>query len=178
VFCTDAQIPPCNPTDSQDTLDMAVEVSLSDAVCLTTAVGCAGPGADYVGRFVVYMPGTRITDHSSDSSQGSTCPNLDGAPPCVPATAIDTQIAFPGQCVDNGGPNGGVCSLNTTLDSAVPGAAIEGQRAVFAIRGQVGYPGSFSVANAGANPDIGFACPPICGSGDEEPMAWSGLFLP
>jgi hypothetical protein len=75
------------------------------------------------------------------------------------------------------GAGGGVVKLSvfctTTMDTLVAGTAREGQRAVWAV-------GHASVRNAGSDGEIDRfgMCPQICGTGDEEPMGWAGLFLP
>ena len=115
VLCSDGQLPPCtiNPGDQED--DRIIFFA-SDVRCWQTGTGCASPGADYVGVLLVRM-GLRITDHSGASQPpAAPCPNPTASPPCLTVTVEDFAFSVPVQCVDNGGANGAVCSLTTTMD--------------------------------------------------------------
>jgi hypothetical protein len=184
VFCTDSQAPPCTPSDGIDTVDVSVQVSLSDVRCFTgPAPGCAASGADYTGEFFAAAR-LRLSDHAN-APGAQPCPNGAGSPPCVGATMQDMFFSVVrGQCVDNGGPGGALCAATTTFDTISPTLALEGQRAVFALP-----PGSslanFRVFDGGTNggitppsPPLGLSCPPLCGDGDDGPIASAGMFVP
>jgi hypothetical protein len=171
VYCTDAQVPPCNPADGTDTEDVGIVVHLSDVVCRRAVPGCSAVGADYAGLFWAETP-MRLTDHANGSPTGQVCSDGAGAPPCVVATTINTTFGFVrGQCVDNGGPGGGICSASTTIDAGIPGTVKEGQRSVLDTMG-------FTMYDGGTNGTIGPACPPICGEGHDGLMFTQGVFLP
>lgn len=180
VVCTDAQTPPCNPSDGQDTEDVTFVVSLHDVVCLQGGVsGCSAPGADYTDEFSFVTPRLRITDHAGSSA---TCSNAGGSPPCVPVTTVDNSYSDRGQCVDNGGPNGAVCNVATSWDAGVPGAVREGQGAVVALgsmdNSASGFSTGLGVGDAGPDGNLGSPCPPFCVSTNDRPIALEGVFTP
>jgi hypothetical protein len=178
VYCTDGQIPPCNPTDGIDTEDVAVRVTVGDVRCLAVFPGCSAAGNDYAGDFMVSMV-LRMTDHANGDPSGSTTPCTNGAgmSPCVTATVLDLTYALPGQCVDNGGPNGANCNINTSFDAAVPSTVKEFQRQVLQLSGPPGL--GVHVSDAGPDGSLGAGpCPSYCGTGEEQPIANQGIFAP
>jgi hypothetical protein len=185
VFCTDAVSPPCNPSNGTDTEDVRVTVSLRDVRCLVTSVFCSAVGADYIGPVAVTSQ-LRLTDHNSGATVNDPpCANGAGSPPCTTATMNDRTYGVQANCTDNGGPNGANCNLASTLDTMIPGTVKELQRAVWQLPGAIWSGGTvgYQVADAGADntlvlPGFPFFCPPDCGTGDEQPIARQGLFLP
>ncbi len=184
VLCTNGEIPPCLPVDGNDEEDVTFRVTLSDVRCAAVGTpGCAAVNADYTGPFLT-LTAARMTDHASGNpNPPAPCPQPQGMPPCVTATVSDLAFAIPGQCADNGGPNGGVCNLVTSLDTFIAGTVKELQRTVMALRGAsfdqtiVGY----QVSDAGPDGTLTHSpglCPPVCGTGDEQPLARQGIFLP
>jgi hypothetical protein len=172
VFCVPPETtPPCTFGDGQEEQDIEVVSAGSDVRCKTGGVpGCTAAGADYTGT-LIGESAIRITDHSNGSPVGLTCANAAGDPPCVTATVINNDFAITAPCADNGGPNGANCSTTTTINAEVPGAVKERQRGVVSIFG-------LTVLDWGADGQVGAACPPICGTGDEGLAAVQGLFLP
>jgi hypothetical protein len=87
----------------------------------------------------------------------------------------DLVFSVPANCVDNGGPNGSNCAINTTIDTLVPTTVKEFQRATVSVFELTvldqGPDGSISAGGSAI-------CPPTCGSGDETTAAVQGLFIP
>jgi hypothetical protein len=86
----------------------------------------AGTAADHTGA-VTARVGLRITD------RGSGALPVGGS---EQATVSDLSLDVPVQCAATPGPEGGTCSASTTVDALMPGAVVEGDRAVWAL-GQV-----------------------------------------
>jgi hypothetical protein len=178
VFCTDPpQTPPCTPNDGFDTEDIKVDATSTDVECsITLAPHCSNPGGDYTG-IVLGQSTIRITDHANGIPP-TVCTNGGGTSPCVTATMQDIVFSVPVQCVANGSataPPGANCNISSTIDTLVPTATKEFQRAVVSVFGinvlDEGPDGSIS-------PGGSATCPPICGSGDETTYANQGLFIP
>lgn len=174
VYCTDGQIPPCTPNDDDDTEDILIRVTASDVRCAVGGIpNCTDPGSDYTGQLIL-TSSIRITDHLNGSPP-ALCTNGSGNPPCVTATVVDLPFSVPMGCADNGGPNGGACSLTSTVDTLMPNTVIEFQRGVVAVQ-------NFQVRDSGPDgsvtPPPPFVCPPICGSGDETKYLEQGDMYP
>jgi len=113
--------------------DMKVESVLTDVRC-TGSTNCApaGPGGsnngaqttqDYIGQ-IRGSATIRITDHNNGVACPPTCTNS--------ATVGDLPFTVDGACAANtgtgtlGAPIGGTCTINTSANSAVPGAGTPG----------------------------------------------------
>ena len=140
-----------NPDTTTDEADVRLSGFASDVRTKS--------GADYGGKVVLTVK-LRITDAGSGFGG-------------VSATVQDVRFSAPIDCVGTMGPIGGsVCSLDTTLDSLVPGFAREGARAVITMS-------RVELLDAGADGDVGAPdCPPKCGTGDEDVFLRQGLFAP
>jgi predicted acyl esterase len=144
-----------NAGTPEDEADIQISASVSD-------VRNAGDGSDYTGQ-VILKSSLRITDRANGPLQNEA------------ATVADTEFSMPLDCVATGsGAIGATCSVATTADTLVPGFALEGARAVlsgFAAEvDDLGADGSITPATG--------ACPPTCGSGDENAFVRQGLFAP
>ena len=153
-----------NAATPADEADVAVKVSITDVRCRTTNAACpGGAGADYEGRLLGVLTGLRITDRS----------NTPPGPVGVPGTG-ESVLQVPVQCAATASSAAGAtCSTSTTVDALLPGAVIEGKRAVWEL-------GQIHVRDAGPN-GTGFespACPPTCGDGDETLFLREGVFVP
>jgi uncharacterized repeat protein (TIGR01451 family) len=157
VFCnggTPGELPPCKSSaGDQEDVNIA---------SVATDVRNASNGSDYAGE-VLLSTAIRVTDRANGASQS------------VPATIGDIQFSIPIECIATPDPNfGSSCSLSTTADTLIPGFAIEDKRAVIS---------AFSVelldtgVDGHITPSTG-ACPPTCGSGDENTFLHQGLFAP
>jgi glucose/arabinose dehydrogenase len=145
---------PEDPFTFQDEADVAINGGVTD-------VRRASDGGDYQG--VVLLEATlRITDTAN------------GAFETTAATVQDVQFALPLDCVSTGDDaTGSTCTINTTIDTLVPGFALEGQRAVIdALTVTLEDPGP-----DGSITGLGL-CPPICGTGDERDFLVQGVFVP
>jgi hypothetical protein len=168
VYCTDAAVPPCDPTNGTDTEDVSLRVSQTDVLCAVGGVtGCTAPGADYTGALVAQLA-MRITDHSSG---GAACTNATGVPPCVVATVQDKSFGFQVGCSATSGANGATCQATTTVDTLVPGFVKEQQSAVVSIL-------SVTVTDMGPDGAVGGGCPPTCGTSDETGFLDEAVYAP
>jgi hypothetical protein len=168
VYCTDAAVPPCNPSNGTDTEDLKLRFSQTDVLCALGGVpGCTAAGADYTGQLVAQMA-MRITDHSNG---GAVCTLPGGSPPCVTATVQDKTFGFQFACVATSGANGSQCNANTTLDTIYPGMVKELQGAVVSLS-------SIAVNDQGPDGAVGGLCPPTCGTGDETRFLDQAVFAP
>jgi hypothetical protein len=150
---------PGNPSTLPDEADVKVMAAASD-------VRKQSDGSDYTGQ-VVLTTAIRMTDFAN----GSTASD--------PATVQDAELSVPITCAATPDPAiGSSCTVNTTVDTLVPGFAREGDRTIIS---------TFSLAleDAGADgsvtpsPDpLGLGCPPTCGSGDESVFLRQGIFTP
>jgi hypothetical protein len=90
----------------------------------------------------------------------------------VPGTVRDFELGLPVDCAATPNPTlGANCSLTTTLDTLVPGMAREGARSVLSAF-------SVKVLDPGADAALGGACPPTCGTGDEQVFLRQGVLTP
>jgi hypothetical protein len=150
---------PATPTI--DEADVGVSISLTDVRCAATSAACpSGPGSDYAGRLLA-RTALRITDRYNGSSQDEN------------GTVVEADLELPFVCtVTAGTGTGASCALSTTFDSLVPGAVVEGKRAIWQL-------GAVSVSDAGPNgTGYGNGCPSTCGDGDEAVFMRQGIFVP
>jgi hypothetical protein len=153
-----------NPATPADDADVGIRISITDVRCRATNAACpGGPLSDYEGHLLAVPNALRITDRL----------NTPPGPVGGPGTG-DTQLELPFDCGPTADPAvGSTCMLATTLDAVIPGAAREGQRAIWEI-------GQIHVRDAGPN-GTGYespACPPDCGDGDETLFLRQGVFVP
>lgn len=154
-----------NPATEADEADVAISVMVKDVRCgIPTSAACpGGPLSDYEGRLLALAVSTRVTDRS----------NLPPGPNGVPGTG-DTQLKIPLDCAATTSTSiGSTCTVSTTADALMPGAVLEGRRAIWELN-------QVHVRDAGPN-GTGFeapACPPDCGDGDETLFLRQGIFVP
>jgi hypothetical protein len=150
-----------NPATEDDEADVGIAIDIKDVRCAGTSAGCsAGPGSDYAGRLLATSM-LRITDRYNGSSGKEE------------GTVVDTPLEVPFLCTTTAGVHiGARCTVNTTMDSLLPGAVVEGKRAVW-------QTGAIEVSDAGPNGNgYGSGCPPACGDGDEAVFMRQGVFVP
>ncbi len=144
-----------NSTTAADEADIDLTVFANDVI--RTA-----DGTDFTGQLPVRTT-LRITDRANGFFENEA------------ATATDVPFSAPVDCVSTPNPSaGGSCSLSTSADTLVPGFAREGKRAVMS---------ALSVELLDRGPDdtitpVSGACPPTCGSGDEQPFLTEGVVTP
>jgi Tol biopolymer transport system component len=148
------KVEPGNPATVADEADVRVAASASDVH--------TKPGGDYAG-YVVLSVTMRITDRASGFGG-------------VPGTVSDFPFQTPVTCSTSGTTGaGGACSIDTTLDSMVPGFAREGNLAVISLP-------EAELLDTGADGDVGQfnrgVCPPTCASGDEGVFLRQGVYVP
>jgi hypothetical protein len=154
------QNPPCSNAGDQE--DIKAEFTANDIRCVGAPGqgNCAGSGGSlYNGKLLVDIS-MRYTDHNNHTT-GQAC---DATTTC-PGTAdiAGTPQAWPIgiQCTS------GNCNYITTVDLTVPGANLEGKRAVIEL-------GEINVQDAGLNGNLTGAstlgasgvCPPACQQDD------------
>ena len=145
---------PGNVTTAADEADLRIAASATD-------VRKSSDGSDYAGKAIL-TTALRITDRGNGYFSNES------------GTAQDLAFGIPVDCVATPDPAiGSGCSLNTTADTLVPGFAREGKRAVVSAF-------SMQLNDAGPDADIGSpaACPPSCGTGDEQAFLRQGVFTP
>jgi glucose/arabinose dehydrogenase len=107
------RVVPGDPGTPGDQADVTLDLSITD-------VRRKSDLADYTGE-VQANAQVRITDKSN------------GAASDEPATVTDVPLGFTALCASTPGPSdvGGNCAASTTADAAWPGAAVEGNRAIW-----------------------------------------------
>jgi hypothetical protein len=116
---------PATPTDEAD---LALDVSITDVRELASL-------DDYAGELEAAAR-VRLTDRSNG-------PALD-----EPATVTDFTFSLPVICATTPDPaSGGTCTASTTADAVIPGVAVEGRRAIWALA-------AVDVFDGGADGDI------------------------
>ena len=106
---------PGNPETGTDEADAAIVVNTAD-VRLRSGLG------DYTGELGLRLP-LRITDRDN----GGTATTDHG-------TVQDTALNIPVPCTATGSTTvGSTCDLSTSVEAVVPGAAAEGERAIWAL---------------------------------------------
>jgi TolB protein len=130
-----------DPITPGDQADVSIETSLSDVRCRfevvedpeTEGYPCrAGALADYTGEVQV-LTTLRITDKPQTGPRTGTMQDMP-VRVNVPCTSTPDDVA------------GSNCTLSTTMDSLIPGAVVEGQRAVWTL-------GRLEVLDAGVDGD-------------------------
>ena len=112
---------PGPPDDS----DLQISASVTDVRCRAGATPC-GPanavaGADFTGQLTARAL-ARITDQRNGGSGTES------------ATGQDTQLAFTVPCTSTASTaQGATCSVATSLNAQLPGAVVDGTRAIFAL---------------------------------------------
>ncbi len=141
-----------NPSTPADEADVRLAVEISD-------VRNASDQSDYSGS-VVLSSTIRTTDRAAGFGG-------------VSGTRTDVRLDIPLSCVPTAAaPRGSDCGLTTTLDALVPAMIPEGKRSILATP-------TFSLLDSGLDGDISAsACPPTCGTGDEEIFLEQGTFTP
>ena len=141
-----------NPSTPADEADVRLAVEISD-------VRNASDQSDYSGS-VVLSSTIRTTDRAAGFGG-------------VEGTRTDVRLDIPLSCVPTAAaPRGSDCGLTTTLDALVPAMIPEGKRSILATP-------TFSLLDSGLDGDISAsACPPTCGTGDEEIFLEQGTFTP
>jgi hypothetical protein len=125
---------PGNPLTDADEADAAVVVNVTD-VRRRSGLG------DYTGELALRLP-LRITDRDN----GGTATTDYG-------TVQDTALNIPVPCIATGSTTvGSTCDLSTSVEAVVPGAANEGERAIWALdKLQVFDGGADGVASTAPN---------------------------
>jgi hypothetical protein len=155
------QSPACPNAGDQE--DIKIDFSANDIRCVGAGGqgNCtAGAGSLYNGKLLVDIS-MRYTDHNNTAPGACT----DGVSPTCPATAdiAGTPQAWPLgiQCAS------GNCNYVSSVDLTVPGATLEGKRAVIEL-------GDVQIQDAGLNGNLAAAstlgasgvCPPSCQQDD------------
>jgi hypothetical protein len=151
-------------TPTIDEADVGLELSATDVRCAATNAVCpGGRGSDYEGRVLVSTV-LRITDRDNDVAAGGGSD---------PATVADVPLEIPAGCTPTAGTEtGATCAVTTTVDSVLPGAVKEGDRAIWQM-------GRIDLRDAGPNgAGYGSGCPSTCGDGDEATFMRQGVFIP
>jgi hypothetical protein len=150
-----------NPSTAADEADVGIAIDITDVRCRQANAACpSGEGSDYAGRLLA-TSNLRLTDKGNGPSA-----QQDG-------TVADTPLEIPFGCATTAGTGvGGHCALNTTMDALLPGAVVEGRRAVWQL-------GAIAVEDSGPNgAGYGSGCPSTCGDGDETVFMRQGVFVP
>jgi subtilase family protein/FG-GAP repeat protein len=126
------QVHPGSISTPPNEADVAVTVSITD-------VRESGDLSDYTGELQATSP-LRITDRQNGPTQSE------------PATTEDTSFPMTVPCSATGGGVGATCSLVSTFNALVPGAVVEGKRAIWQLAEiDVFDGGSDGVASTGPN---------------------------
>jgi hypothetical protein len=134
-----------NPSTQQSEADVRVAASMTD-------VRRGSNLADYTGE-VQLNPSARITDRNNGPSGTE------------PATTEDMRFPITVPCVATSSSDiGGTCSLSSSFNAIVPGAVVEGKRAMW-------QPAEVSVYDGGADGQVATA-------GDNALFATQGIFVP
>jgi len=133
---------------------------VNDVRCRTSNAACpGGAGSDYTGKILVSAL-ARVTDKSN------------GSPSVESATGQDFRLDVPVQCAATAGTEGGICSLNTTVNALFPGGILDGKRAIWQLS-------DVRVKDAGPNgTGYGSGCGTACGDGDEAVFMRAGIMVP
>jgi glucose/arabinose dehydrogenase/PKD repeat protein len=132
-----------NPSTPADEADVRIVTSISDVRNPTTGY------TDYAGNLRAEV-GLRITD------------KLNGASQTDPATG-DVPLDITLSCLPTIDPGGSTCSATTTVDALMPGAVVEGRRAIWQV-------GQAQVFDGGPDGNVSTA--------DNTLFATQGLFVP
>jgi hypothetical protein len=141
--------------------DLIVLIQVNDVRC-GPGGGAACPGgvtADFTGKLVLRAT-ARLTDRMNGGVNGDA------------ATTLHFPLDLPAQCNATPTDDGATCDTTTTLNALLPGAIVEGKRAILEL-------GEMRVYDPGPNgTGFGTGCPPACGDGDETVFMRQGVFVP
>lgn len=146
-----------NPSTPADEADVRLATSISDVRCRATVIGCAGgPLSAYTGALREQFSLSIVDRYNGGSAlEAATGQTFQAFQPLfripLPCTASPTAGA------------GSVCSVDTTVDTLVPGAVREGDRAEWQL-------GQIQVWDAGEDGNID--------SDDNTLFAVQGVFVP
>jgi hypothetical protein len=151
-----------NTGTTDDEADVAIDVSAIDVRCTQASSACPnGAGSDYGGKLLGAF-NLRLTDRSNNPSASAA------------GTLSDFRFEVPFDCSTTPGDStiGSACNSTTSADALLPGAVIEGKRALWEL-------GQIEVLDAGPNgTGYGSGCPLDCGDGDEQVFLREGIFAP
>jgi WD40-like Beta Propeller Repeat len=140
---------PGNPATQADEADVRVTVSLTDIRCTASTIACTGGEfSDYTGAMRLVLP-LSLTDSYVPGLPATSAGSISVPVPCAPTS--DATI-------------GSLCTSVTTVDSVIPGAVREGNRAIWEL-------GQLQVWDGGQ--DGSLASPD-----DDALFAVQGLFVP
>jgi hypothetical protein len=141
--------------------DVAITGNLTDVRCQgsTTSCGSANTsaGPDYTGGLLAKLS-LRITDHNNNN------PSVPGDPFDDAATGTFPNFPIAMSCAATANTTGATCSTTTTANSLVPGALVEGKRAIVEVSQVQVYDGG-----PDGNPNSG---------SNEALFAVQGIFIP
>jgi hypothetical protein len=144
-----ATVLPGDPATTADEADVALEVSMTDVRRRTNL-------ADYAGELQGVLS-IQVTDRSNGSDPGS--PPFDD-----PGTVTELPLAVTLPCAATpDGSVGSTCAVQAGVDAVVPGAVIEGKRAIWAL-------GAVEVLDGGADG--------VAATADNSPFLRQGIFVP
>jgi hypothetical protein len=107
--------------------DVSINANLTDVRCQgsTTSCGSANTaaGPDYTGSLLTKLS-LRITDHNNNN------PSIPGDPFDDAATGTFPSFTIASTCAATANTVGSTCATTTTANSLIPGALVEGKRAV------------------------------------------------
>ena len=138
-----------NPATPADEADVLIRVRQED---LRNTYGNNPPYSDYDGTLVLFVS-LRVTDRWNA-----------GGGPDGSGTVVDFPLRAAAPCVTTAGPEGGACSLETTVDALTPGLVRERARTIWEL-GQV----LVQYAGGDGNPHT---------LEDNRPLLAQGLFVP
>jgi hypothetical protein len=133
-----------NPATPADEADVGIRVHQTDLRRTTT-------GFDYDGALILFAP-LRVTDLWNNGGP-------EGA-----GTMIDFPLRLVVPCVATSGPEGGTCSVDTTMDAITPGLIRERKRTIWQL-------GQVLVHYAGGDEDP-------YSLEDNRPLLAQGVFVP
>jgi hypothetical protein len=130
--------------------DVRVEGRLTDVRCRVAFTPCpGGPLSDYTGELEGRLTDARITDHEGAPSTIADLAPMSFALSCAATPASDA---------------GSTCSASTTLNTLLPGVAVEGNRAIWQL-------GRMEVWDGGGDGEA-------AATDDNELFATQGIFTP
>jgi WD40-like Beta Propeller Repeat len=138
-----------NPSTQTDEADVQVTVALTDIRCTDSTVACTGGAlSDYTGSMRLVVP-LRLTDAYVRGLPATSEGSISVPVPCT--TTADTTV-------------GSTCATTTTVDTLIPGAVREGNRAIWEL-------GRLEVWDGGADGSL-------ASRDDDTLFATQGLFIP
>jgi hypothetical protein len=107
---------------AQNDADVAITVNVSDVRCAAAGNDCEGALSDYTGQLSLGLGGVRLTDQSAsifgEDGTTNTIFRFWAQVPC--AGTVDPSV-------------GSTCQVQTTVNAGLPGAVVEGKRAIWEI---------------------------------------------